>query len=155
MYKHVYVKEDCACACLCACLPVYVRPCAPASVYTRHPLHCHIPPPSLHPSNVFFGLPCLPPSAASAPTPVLQLHPPSSLPAPAPCLSVRTGEPPACSHMELISRTGGKNTLISTQIKKHLGFLTKRRLAGLKGPGAALCFLKTSLKADLWSVGLR
>lgn len=71
---------------------------------------------------------------------------------PSSSLSRRIRLLPVATWSSLAEREGLKDSLISTQIKRHFGFHPTRRLAGLAGPEASVCFLKGSLKADLWWV---
>lgn len=47
----------------------------------------------------------------------------------------------AATWCSLTGREGIKDSLISTQIKRHFGFLPTRRLAGARDPEASVCFL--------------
>lgn len=82
------------------------------------------------------------PAPPNCPWPPLTLFNRSLSLSPSLQLLVKTDKPPACCHMELINRTGGgiKDSLISTQIKRHFGFHPTRRLAALAGPEASVCF---------------
>lgn len=58
---------------------------------------------------------------------------------------------PAATWSSLTEREGIKDSLISTQIKRHFGFHPTRRLACARGTWS-LCVFSLSLKADLWWV---
>ncbi len=60
---------------------------------------------------------------------------------PSSSLSRRISLLPAATWSSLTEREGIKDSLISTQIKRHFGFHPTRRLAGLAGPEASVCFL--------------
>lgn len=94
-----------------ACIPTPSRVCVC--------VHVHAPDLPFLPSLCLTGLSLLPSSS----------------------LSRRISLLPAATWSSLTEREGIKDSLISTQIKRHFGFHPTRLLAGLAGPEASVCFL--------------